>query len=522
MRVLQINRVYNSKSPAYVRDSVENAISGQGTSKDTGSYFRFRGYEPLTRDQLEAMYSSSHISRKAIDMLVDDQVKNGWRLVVRDKKMSESDRIDYCAKIEEYATLINVKEKVTRAMKIASVYGGCGIVMGIDDGANLGNNIPIFNVNSLKRGCLRYVQQIDRWYINAAGLWDGELASENYGYPKEYVVAPFFGSVTPYGDESNTNSNNYARKQSVTTQFGTFYHWTRVVRFDGELLPLQNRIANQGWNQSILEKMYQPLLTHQATMEAVKTLIQKQREEIYKISELRDSTTADGLYPVVVARVKMATSASGIFNAAVIDKDDDIVQKVYNFSGLDTVLNNFRAELSAASNIPQSLLWGDSPGGMNATGKGEAEAYFDRVRAKQQNDLRPKLLKLYRIIAAHVHGFVPAGLDIEFYPVQITSPLTEATRLHQETAAQAILLNAGVLTRAHVAKHLKVTSIGNSYGISNEYIQELDKADEIVPQEALPPLIDLEQQKIDKETARQKSMQQQKAPTKVPKGEMKV
>lgn len=66
-------------------------------------------------------------------------------------------------------------------------------------------------------------------------------------------------------------------------------------------------------------------------------------------------------------------------------------------------------DLSGASRIPVTKLFGRSPAGMNATGESDLRNYYDYVDTLREAKLRPILEKLLPVLAMSAWGAVPDG-----------------------------------------------------------------------------------------------------------------
>ncbi len=463
----EFNRVMDEAQRYSVIDSVINAVSGQGTRRDSATAldFIFTGYLP--KSTLEAMYTGSHIARKSVDIIPEDVGKNGWLPIIRGSNRSREEIKSVCDAIEERFEELDLTRKIINGIKSARLYGGSTLYTVIDNGISVDVSSPMPPLERLSKGCLVNVVQLDRWWVNVQGQYDYNLNSNNYGYPSHYSV------VTPH-----TQNYETSKLDSQPVNSGSI-HWTRMLRFDGAWLPFYLRLANQGWHQSILDKMSHPLKGHQSLLQALQTLMQKTHSPVYKMKDFANSIHSKGVFDEMKARISYANATTGIFNMPIMDMEDDLRIDNYDFAGIDNLLSAWRIEISASSDVPESILWGGSPGGLNATGKGEAVTYYDRIRAEQAA-IKKKIRYLYQLISVDLFGKVQEGLDVHFHTVHISSPLEEATKMQQEANALTQLVNLGVINRENAALYLQQKQ-GNALRISDEMIDGLGKTDGLVP-----------------------------------------
>ena len=106
--------------------------------------------------------------------------------------------------------------------------------------------------------------------------------------------------------------------------------------------------------------------------------------------------------------------ARGILNSIAIDTDgEDYDYKQLNLSGVKDVIDTSCNMLSAVTEIPQTILFGKSPDGMNATGESDMENYYNYIERIQTRMVKSNLRYLLSIIfQAGVHS----GDSISVYP----------------------------------------------------------------------------------------------------------
>lgn len=91
--------------------------------------------------------------------------------------------------------------------------------------------------------------------------------------------------------------------------------------------------------------------------------------------------------------------ARNFLNSIVIDTEgEDYVFQTFQLSGLKDVINVSCNMLSAVTNIPQTILFGASPDGMNATGTGDLENWYNYLGQIQKLQLRENLQRLLDVI----------------------------------------------------------------------------------------------------------------------------
>ena len=118
--------------------------------------------------------------------------------------------------------------------------------------------------------------------------------------------------------------------------------------------------------------------------------------------------------------------------------------------------NRLEAELrySAVTGIPLTFLLGQSPQGLNATGKGEERIYYDMISVRQENKMRKPLNKLIEYIQlakeGSTKGKIIDGWKIVFNPLwqQTQEQIVESRNKQSET--DKTYIENGVLTPEEV------------------------------------------------------------------------
>ena len=97
------------------------------------------------------------------------------------------------------------------------------------------------------------------------------------------------------------------------------------------------------------------------------------------------------------------------FGMQLVNRGDQIKNTQYTFTGLQEVYDSMCLDLSGASRIPVTKLFGRSPAGMNATGESDLRNYYDYVDTLREAKLRPILEKLLPVLAMSAWGRYPTG-----------------------------------------------------------------------------------------------------------------
>ena len=94
---------------------------------------------------------------------------------------------------------------------------------------------------------------------------------------------------------------------------------------------------------------------------------------------------------LVQKRLDIIDLARNILNTIAIGNNDDY--QVFNIplTGIPDLLDSFGLYICGLTGIPFTVLFGRSPAGLNSTGAGDLENYYNMVAGIQRRQLKPQL-----------------------------------------------------------------------------------------------------------------------------------
>ncbi len=181
---------------------------------------------------------------------------------------------------------------------------------------------------------------------------------------------------------------------------------------------------------------------------------------------LADLMTSEAGEDIVLRRMQLIDKARGILNSMAIDADGESYDfKSVTFAGVKDIIDTTCNMLSAVTSIPQTILFGRSPAGMNATGQGDLENFYNLCERIQKMMLYGNLKTLAEIIfaAAYAKGDLPKKppVKIKFNPLwslseteQATVEQTRATVSQIKAQTAQIYVDMGALDAQEVRRGL--------------------------------------------------------------------
>lgn len=397
-------------------DGYVNLLNKYGTSQDNSEAYQFER-EPIIPDmQLTGLYEGNGLFSKIIDTPAEEALKHGFDLNLKNDEVN--------AFVEEALDELEWEEKAATAIKWARLYGGALIVMLINDGGGLEQPVNWQNVKSIDelRVYERAIVQPDYSSLyrqDYGGKGEGNRVSK-FGQPEFYYVSSVYGSFRVHESRCLVFRNGVLPEQTSNS----------IYRFWG--MPEYVRIR-----RALRE-------TVTAHTDSVK-LLERSVQAIYSMKGLATLLTTDDGENQVLKRLNVIDTARGILNSLVIDADGENYDfKTFQFSGVKDVIDATCNMLSALTNIPQTILFGRSPAGMNATGTSDFESYYNFVEKIQRLMLKRNLRTLLDVIfrSGIASGAVEEEPDykLEFNPLWSLSDTEQATV--DQTKAQTAQIKA--------------------------------------------------------------------------------
>lgn len=167
--------------------------------------------------------------------------------------------------------------------------------------------------------------------------------------------------------------------------------------------------------------------------------MERMSQSVLKLSGMGNVLSTDEGEKIIQKRLQLIDMARGMMNTIALDTEDEYNIETITMSGLCEMVDKFETALSAAADIPITVLMGQSPGGLDATGDSDLENYYNMVDRIRQRTLKPKINRLLHLLAlAHdVPLALPDEYTIEFGKLWSPSAKEEADTKMAEAEARA-------------------------------------------------------------------------------------
>lgn len=445
---VQAQAVAQSGKRFMVGDSFANfeARVGIGTNNQTSqSSYQF-DYISRNRVQMEAMYRSSWVVGQAVDVVAEDMTRAGIDL---NTKLKPEDQTKLSAAFER----MRLWDALCDNIKWARLYGGSLAVMLID-GQKM--DTPL-NLDSVGEGQFKGLLVLDRWLVQPTLHLLVQEYGPDFGLPKFYDVVADAMALT---------------RQRI--------HHSRVIRVDGVDLPYWQKIAENLWGQSVIERLFDRLVAFDSTTQGAAQLVYKAHLRTISVEGLRDIIAMGGPPMEALGKnIEMIRRFQSNEGMTLIDAKDKFEAHQYAFSGLSDLMLQFGQQLSGALQIPLVRLFGQSPAGLNSTGDGEMRQYHESIAQQQERRLRPGVTKLLDVLCRSELGVAPPDdFSFEFNSLEKMSDADKADIAQKTTASVLDAYDAGLVSQKTALSELKQSSevTGIWTNVTDDLINEAEDA----------------------------------------------
>lgn len=388
---------------------------------------------PLTRMTdnyalLNSLYRDNWVVQNVVGIIPDDMTKKWFTL----KGAISPEAL---AEFEKIVRRVALQDRINTGLRWGRLYGGAGGIL-LLRGQEALLDRPL-DLDSILPGTFAGLHILDRWSGLAPSMSLVEdMSDPDFGLPEFYTI------------------------NAPGKTLGMRVHHSRLIRFTGRELPYLEKVAELYWGESEVEALYRDVVKHDNVANNMAALTFRANIDTMSVPNL------DQLFSITAAeqqrRFWHTMQAQSVmrsnFGMQLVDKDSTVTNTQYSFAGLNEVYEAMCLDLSGASRIPATKLFGRAPAGMNATGESDLINYYDYVDTLRESVLRPILERLLPVISMSAWGAVPDEVTISF-PSLWTPTASEVAEIALKKA-QAVrdMFQAGLLGVDTAQKELKKLS----------------------------------------------------------------
>lgn len=404
------------------RDSIYNPLTGLGGLNDKGAVGRPSPYVfPLSTQELRTLYAFNGIARRVVDIIPARACRRGWSSPELD---SDSERL-------------HVWDRTEQAMTWARLYGGSiALMVTIDD-------VPP-----------EFAQRPDAWLAEPLDL-------ERVG---RLAAIQVFDAIeaTPVGvvrDLTDPEFRLPAAWRITAEGRSLLVHRSRVLHFRGLRRPPSDvrggLTAISGMpDDSALQVIWEEIRRLTETLQGGAVLAQELRESVLEIAELTSRATGDE-GAEVEARISELARTKAILGMVLLGSGEKYENRSNPPTGFNELSSAGWEALAAVTGIPQVILMGSTPGGLNTDGESSWEGFRQLVSTFQEEH-RPLLNRLtevqYAAQEGPTGGVKPEGAAITFAALDEPNEASIATTRNTVSAMDRNNISAGIYTADDVRR----------------------------------------------------------------------
>jgi len=200
---------------------------------------------------------------------------------------------------------------------------------------------------------------------------------------------------------------------------------------------------------------------------------------------------AAGKESLVRTRLNMIDLSKHVLNTVLLDENETYNKIGSPVAGFAEVLDKLIQGLSSYTGIPVTVLMGESPAGLNATGASDIRRYYDMIGARQEERMLDQMERLCTLIMAQregeFHGQELKGWKVKFSPLWEPTDAEIVDTRNKQAQSDNLYVTMGALTPEEVAQS---RFGGNSYSLDTKlgYERTIEEPDE--PTGTVPPAPD--------------------------------
>jgi phage-related protein (TIGR01555 family) len=414
-------------------DGWQNLWTGLGTStRDKRMAATLAVTAKINDSELDCLYIDDDTAARIVDTLPEECLKKGFSVKIRDEENPEDAHATEEA-VQKALKELDVQALILEAYIWDRLYGGSIILIGAKDGASTEQMIEPLAEERISE--VSHLTVIDKRYVVPA-TWYDDLSEPKYGEVKTYRITP-----TQFSNAADASISEV--------------HESRMIVFGGQRVPVTRRQQNQGWGDSVLQKVNGVLRDYQVGWDSVGHLLTDASQGVFKMKGLMKMIASQNS-TTLTDRMTIFDIGRSVARSVAIDADhEDFERQPYNFGSVDKILQMFILRMSSAAKIPATILMGQSPAGQNATGDADFEWFHATCESVQENYLTPRLERIVELILLSkdgpTGGVLPEDWSIVFEPLRQLSPDKQADMRLKVAQADKIYFDMGTLLAQEVA-----------------------------------------------------------------------
>lgn len=423
--------------------------------RDKSKTFEFFAGSVLTPQQCENLYHHDDLANRIVSAVPDEALRQG--LII------DGDR-DRLKEINRRLSEISCVNAVHDGMIWGRCKGGAAILPIVLGAGDLSEPLDESQVERVEE-----LRIIDREELQVQERYSDPTQS-NYEKPRLYRYSPIAGNFSD----------------------SPLIHESRLIIFGGVHTSKRAKKNNSGWDYSVLQRVYDVLMATNSNWQNVVHMMNDFSQAVFKINGLI-AAIEEGKGDLVSMRMALMDRVRAVSKALVLDAgdpDQNIPSEEFSvvergaLLGIDAILQQSWLRLATAARMPVSILMGQAPAGLNATGSIDLRWWYDTIQTAREYECKPRIERIVRMVSYELYG--DAGeYEISFPSLWQMTPTEEADLRAKVAATDAIYIDRTVALPEEIA-----LSRWGAGKYSTETVLDIDARKEILAGTSSEPAIE--------------------------------
>lgn len=370
-------------------------------------------------EMLNNQFKHNAIAHRIVAKPAEDATRNGWRLVIpEDPKKQEiyQDALDN----------LRLNDALTQQIIYQRLHGDGYLNIGVKEKNAQTESKPLNpkNISTVSFVHAFGQNHVDRYQVN------NDPTSDNFKKEQAVVIRQVQQGATV--SSTGLQQSPQVKSKPIIIDKSRYFH----ISLD--------KFEDDQTGTSILTRCSDQIKALDTALESTGKMLREFTFKVFKSDKLMSEEETQ--YRKDRAEIGQVMNTEAI---AFISSDDDLNKFSTQTTGIDTLFNFVWQELSAACNIPKSVLTGEQAGTLAGASQ-DVVNYYDTVKAIQESLLKPELEYIVKLLmyADEVGNGQedPAKLTwhIEFNPLWSPDDKTQSETLLNHMNAAATAVSSGI------------------------------------------------------------------------------
>lgn len=442
------------------RDGWQNVFTGLGVDGRDHTMATLFGQRLMERGQIETLYEGDPLFARMVDA-VPEQATRRWI-------SATAQGMDHFGEVLlDGLEAIDAQEQCFELMRMDRLEGGSIGIIGANDGLDPALPLDLSRIESVE-----HINVVSRYAVTP-DVVSSEASAMQAGWqePERYLL----------------------------TGSGLYVHRSRVIRLRGIPTTPRRDAGRQGWGLPIADRVASVCRQLGSAFGYFEAALKDFIQGVVTIPGLRELLMTPAGNELLSARIRMIQMTGSIFNAMVIDGDEEYERRGATLAGMSDGIIRLMDLAACVSEIPLSILFGQPPTGLSTDDQSARKTFYDSIGNKQRRVLRGPLR---RIITAMLHakkgptkGEVPERWRFQFLPLAEPTAKEEAETNSLRAQSETTRIGDGVLTVREARSGIR-NDPRSIYSLDEDYEDALDETEAVAgelepvgvpaPQDTLP------------------------------------